>query len=243
MHGRRTSRATNRYRNGLVSQSRQHCEAVLAAHDKNASFGSVNEQPGANVAAECGGLVPVLVDGLVYADQALERFIARPAAQRVMAGRFGRAVCHPHSGGHGMRRIADRGQPQRIAHAHIRVEPEGLCPVSGLPCIGEALQRREGELFVAGHVHLQRVRGGVRAIRRPERLDELVRRDDLVRVHEEDREQGSLLPGPQGDLTTVRSGLERSQDSELQRGPSLPRVAPKRTNPPPSRLEGRFSSP
>jgi hypothetical protein len=73
------------------------------------------------------------------------------------------------------------------------------------------------------HLHLERVPSGLPGLLAPERVDEEIARDDLVRVQQQVGEQQRLPSGSERDGAAVVDDLERSQNAEV-RGPSLPRV-------------------
>ena len=62
---------------------------------------------------------------------------------------------------------------------------------------------------------LQRVGGAFGRLCAPELVDEPVRRDDLVRTREQEREQGPLPRAAERERTALLDHLERSQDAEL----------------------------
>ncbi|MGZ6651886.1 MAG: hypothetical protein ACXVHB_31200 [Solirubrobacteraceae bacterium] len=51
----------------------------------------------------------------------------------------------------------------------------------------------------------------------PQLLDQLVARDRLVRMHEQEREQGALLRTAERQDSVVHAQLERAEDPELDR--------------------------
>ena len=72
-------------------------------------------------------------------------------------------------------------------------------------------------------VHLERVRGRLGRRASPELVDEPVRRERLIRVQQEDREQLAALACVQADGAVVAHDLERAEHSKLHR-PSVSAV-------------------
>ena len=66
-----------------------------------------------------------------------------------------------------------------------------------------------------GDVVLQRVGGCPGRLRAPELVDEPVRRDDLVRMRQKEREKRPLPRAAEREHTALLDDLERSQDAEL----------------------------
>jgi hypothetical protein len=66
------------------------------------------------------------------------------------------------------------------------------------------------------HLHLQRVGRGRRRPLAPERVDQAVARDDLVRAQEQAREQRRVPPGAERDGALAVDNLQRSEDAELR---------------------------
>ena len=75
-------------------------------------------------------------------------------------------------------------------------------------------------------VDLHGRRGGRWGPLAPERVDQLVGRDDLVRPQEQRRQEGALLAGAERDRLAVLDGFERSQKQELDHHGRLSRVDP-----------------
>ena len=65
----------------------------------------------------------------------------------------------------------------------------------------------------AGHVHLERVVDGGRRVIAPDVVDEPVARDDLVRVHQKDREQRSLLRSAERERCRAAHHLDGAENA------------------------------
>jgi hypothetical protein len=91
--------------------------------------------------------------------------------------------------------------------------------VAAAPCHDE-LVRLEG-LAEPRHLDVEAVRRCSRRSLRPERLDELVARDDLVRAEQEQREQRPGLRAAYRHGAAVPERFDRSQEAELHGPPSL----------------------
>ena len=74
-------------------------------------------------------------------------------------------------------------------------------------------------------VELHHRRGGRWRPLAPERVDQLVGRDGLVRPQEQRRQQGALLTAAERDRLTALDGFERPQEQELDHGQ---RIVPRR---------------
>jgi hypothetical protein len=64
-------------------------------------------------------------------------------------------------------------------------------------------------------VHLERGDGGTRRVGSPERVDQLVPRDDGVCVQQQQDEQGALLRRAERERAFVAQCLDRAQDAEF----------------------------
>jgi hypothetical protein len=71
------------------------------------------------------------------------------------------------------------------------------------------------ELAEARHVALERRAGRVRRRAGPERVDELLGRDGLVRAQQEGGEDGALLRASERDLAPVLHNRQRTEHSKL----------------------------
>ena len=94
-----------------------------------------------------------------------------------------------------------------LARPHAQEVPGAVC-----------LQRVSGCsecLAKVGDVYLDRLRGGPRNAARPKVVREPIRRDDLVRVEEQDREQGALPRCAQIETAITVESLEWAKDPEL----------------------------
>jgi hypothetical protein len=58
--------------------------------------------------------------------------------------------------------------------------------------------------------------GGFRRLLTPELVDQAVARDDLVRPHEQDGEQRTLMRAADPEPAPVSEHLERAEDAELE---------------------------
>jgi len=74
--------------------------------------------------------------------------------------------------------------------------------------------------------------GGFRRLLTPELVDQAVARDDLVRPHEQDGEQRTLMRAADPELAPISENFERAEDTEFEgvscvvvRGAPLPRQA------------------
>ena len=127
------------------------------------------------------------------------------------------------------RRVPPPGDGNRhleLALETLRVERLGLGPQRIPPRPGrQDLARRPlGALRLEqpaqlSDVDLERVRRRRRWGLAPEGIDQPVARDRFVRVHEQDREQRTLLGGGQRQHAPLITNLERSEDAELHRRP------------------------
>jgi hypothetical protein len=66
------------------------------------------------------------------------------------------------------------------------------------------------------HRHLEGVRGRRRRALAPERVDQPLTRDDLVRVQQQQREHGPLPRTAERERSFFAHDLERSQQPEVQ---------------------------
>ena len=81
------------------------------------------------------------------------------------------------------------------------------------------LQRlRTEELSQMRYEILERRRRRLRGSFTPQLVDEPLGRNDLARVHEEERQQRSLLLAAQRNRAVISDDLERTQDPELDHG-------------------------
>jgi hypothetical protein len=67
---------------------------------------------------------------------------------------------------------------------------------------------------------VQRLRGGLRRLARPDRVDQRVGSDDLVGVDQEDGEERALLRRPEVRPPAVNGRFERTEDSKLDFRPA-----------------------
>ncbi len=126
------------------------------------------------------------------------------------------------------------GLPQKLRASVAISVPEGLNALGRELLEAEAVQlagldekrvaaraRRDAvrseELPEPRDAHLERVLGRTRRFAAPERLDQLIRRDGLIGVDEQEREQHSLLLASELERPAVVLHLERTQDSEVRR--------------------------
>jgi hypothetical protein len=65
-------------------------------------------------------------------------------------------------------------------------------------------------------VDLQRLNGRPRRFRAPQRVDERLAGDDLVRAQQQQREQGALLRPAERERAAVYDGLDRTKNLELR---------------------------
>src|SRR5581483_472602 len=103
---------------------------------------------------------------------------------------------------------------QRLEHASVDgvgVDTKAVSGADGLERLGSQA------LPDLRDVSLQRLAGGTRWVAAPQLLDEVVRRHDLVRMQEEDREQLPLLPAADRDGAVGVVHLEWTENRELHR--------------------------
>jgi hypothetical protein len=99
----------------------------------------------------------------------------------------------------------------------VRLDPEEVARRPGLEYAIRAVadHARLERLSQPRHEHADDVGRGLGRNVAPQRIDESVARDDLVRVQQEDREQCALLPPAQRDGTTALARLDWPEDSEF----------------------------
>ena len=106
--------------------------------------------------------------------------------------------------GGGVRLCDDLLEPHRVDLV-LREEPEQVAGRPRLDPLGpESLPQRR-------HVSAQSRLGGLGRARAPERLDQLVARDDLIRAQHEQREKRALLRPRRSDVDPVGVDLECPQ--------------------------------
>ena len=99
-----------------------------------------------------------------------------------------------------------------------RVELTGLDPQDVSGCAGlekDALERCPD----LRHVDIDQLEGRLRRVSAPKRLDQLVGRDDLVRLHEETQEQDARLACREPDRTLAILELQRAEYPVLHPSP------------------------
>jgi hypothetical protein len=122
----------------------------------------------------------------------------------------------------GKRRAAPEPKPlddlaaryQLLEAIEIELPGFDLELVAGRAREDAVLPERLAEL---GDVHLECLLGRSRRLLTPESVDQVVARDDAVRVEEEDGEQRPLLGGADVDRPAVVDDLERPQDTKVHR--------------------------
>ncbi len=112
--------------------------------------------------------------------------------------------------GHGVATLGD----ERLEAVEVDVLRLDLEPIAGAlrhdhPGVAERLAELRD-------VHLDAVRGAPGRRPAPELLDQPIDRHGLVGAQHEDREQRALLRAPDPDDLAVLTGLERSEDAELE---------------------------
>lgn len=85
------------------------------------------------------------------------------------------------------------------------------CALNGWWCVG---RQRQQLVAQPGDVALQRLAGGVRGSRSPQRVDEPVGGDDLAIAREQQCQDGPLLPTRKHELASARDGAHRAQHQE-----------------------------
>ena len=106
-------------------------------------------------------------------------------------------------------------KPQRVDRVDVRFELIARRPGGDLASAGQGLER----LPQLGDVDLHRVGRRSRWSISPEQVDQAVDRDDLADMHEQDREDRSLLGRPEFRRRTVCACLQRTEDAKLHRLP------------------------
>jgi hypothetical protein len=104
----------------------------------------------------------------------------------------------------------------------IQVEPIAIDP----DLVATAVRQHSNATDLsaqARHTHLDRLPRRARNALSPQLVDESLRRDDLVRVHQKQRQQCSFLRTAHNDRVPVAQHFERAQDPELHT--PLPPVA------------------
>ena len=147
-----------------------------------------------------------------------------------------------------------RSPPQRQCLGQYPRGPLGLTCGQRLPALGrqrletprvglldvQYIARGAGDQHVARthlaerppqarKIHVKALRPARRRISGPQFLDQPVPRDDLVGVHEQERQQGPLAPAAHRHTALVRIRLERPQDTEPHPHPNLGRRLDART--------------
>jgi hypothetical protein len=91
----------------------------------------------------------------------------------------------------------------------VAFDPKHVAGRFGLQAI------RTERLAELGNVDLERLLSRLGCLLVPKRVDQALRGDDLVRVHEQHREQGALLRASELELTPVVEYFERAKDLEV----------------------------